>query len=197
MSRRRRYPPVDVTERPAFASAPADRDAPERGVARGGGGRRGGDRAVPARHRAGPCAGRARHEPLAARGALRERRAAAGRKVAVVSEYELPPDRVASMSDAQLIDVREDYEHDAGHIPGSRHADVNDLNGVADSLDRSKPVVFYCRSGDRSIMPAQAFRASGWDAYAIEGGLTAWVEAGEPLEPEDGEVAHRRVGPQT
>jgi len=49
-------------------------------------------------------------------------------------------------------------------------------------------VVFYCRSGDRSTMPAEAFRASGWEAYTIEGGLTAWAEAGQPLEPEDGEV---------
>jgi rhodanese-related sulfurtransferase len=113
----------------------------------------------------------------------------------VVSEHELAPGDV--MSDAQVVDVREDYEYEAGHIPGSTHADVNDLNGVAESLDKSRPVVFYCRSGDRSTMPAQAFRASGWDAYAIEGGLSAWVEAGNPLEPEDGEVAHRRPGPQT
>jgi len=113
----------------------------------------------------------------------------------VVSEHELPPGDVTS--DAQVIDVREDYEYEAGHIPGSTHADVNDLNGVAGSLDKSRPVVFYCRSGDRSSMPAQAFRASGWDAYSIEGGLTAWVEAGNALEPEDGEVAHRKPGPQT
>jgi rhodanese-related sulfurtransferase len=113
----------------------------------------------------------------------------------VVSEHELAPGDVTS--DAQVIDVREDYEYEAGHIPRSRHVDVNDLNGVAEALDRSKPVVFYCRSGDRSTMPAQAFRASGWDAYSIEGGLTAWVDAGQPLEPEDGEVAHRRAGPQT
>jgi rhodanese-related sulfurtransferase len=114
-----------------------------------------------------------------------------------VSDYEIAPDRVASLSGAQLIDVREDYEHEAGHIPGSRWVDVNDLNDAVASLDQSRPVVFYCRSGDRSTMPAQAFRASGWDAYAIEGGLTAWVDAGQPLEPEDGEVAHRRPGPQT
>jgi hydroxyacylglutathione hydrolase/adenylyltransferase/sulfurtransferase len=113
----------------------------------------------------------------------------------VVSEHELAPRDVTP--DAQVIDVREDYEYDAGHIPGARHVDVNDLNGVVESLDRSKPVVFYCRSGDRSTMPAQAFRASGWDAYAIEGGLAAWVEAGNSLEPENGEVAPRRVGPQT
>jgi rhodanese-related sulfurtransferase len=112
-----------------------------------------------------------------------------------VSEHELAPGDV--QADAQVIDVREDYEFEAGHIPGSRRVDVNDLNGVADELDRSKPVVFYCRSGDRSTMPAQAFRASGWDAYAIEGGLQGWVDAGKALEPEDGEVAHRRPGPQT
>jgi rhodanese-related sulfurtransferase len=113
----------------------------------------------------------------------------------MVSEHELAPGDVTS--DAQVIDVREDYEYEAGHIPGSRRADVNDLNGVAETLDRSKPVVFYCRSGDRSSMPAQAFRASGWDAYSIEGGLAAWVESGQALEPENGEVAHRRPGPQT
>jgi rhodanese-related sulfurtransferase len=113
----------------------------------------------------------------------------------VVSEYELAPGDL--MSDAQVIDVREDYEYDAGHIPGSRWIDVNELRDAADSLDKSRPVVFYCRSGDRSTMPAQAFRASGWDAYAIEGGLAAWVESGQPLEPEDGEVAHRRPGAQT
>jgi hydroxyacylglutathione hydrolase/adenylyltransferase/sulfurtransferase len=114
-----------------------------------------------------------------------------------MSDYELPPDRVASLPDAQLIDVREDYEYEAGHVPGSRHADVNDLNGIAESLDQARPVVFYCRSGERSTMPAQAFRVSGWDAYAIEGGLQAWADAGNALEPEDGEVAHRRPGPQT
>jgi rhodanese-related sulfurtransferase len=109
----------------------------------------------------------------------------------------LPVDRVAAMADAQLIDVREDYEHDAGHIPGSRRIDVAELTAAAAELDQSKPVVFYCRSGDRSTMPAEAFRASGWEAYTLDGGLAAWVEAGQPLEPEDGEVSQRRPGPQT
>jgi rhodanese-related sulfurtransferase len=115
----------------------------------------------------------------------------------VSDELLLPPDRVATMPGAQLIDVREGYEHEAGHIPGSRNIEVTELTAAAETLDRDKPVVFYCRSGDRSTMPAEAFRASGWDAYAIDGGLAAWAEAGQPLEPEDGEVAHRRPGPQT
>jgi rhodanese-related sulfurtransferase len=115
----------------------------------------------------------------------------------VSSEYLLPPDKVAGMSDAQLIDVREGYEHEQGHIPGSQNIEVTELTAAAGSLDQSKPVVFYCRSGDRSSMPAEAYAASGWDAYSIEGGLAAWVEAGQPIEPEGGVVAQRRPGPQT
>jgi rhodanese-related sulfurtransferase len=109
----------------------------------------------------------------------------------------LPVEEVVAMSDAQLVDVREAYEHEAGHIPGSRNVEVTELTAAAESLDKSKPVVFYCRSGDRSTMPAEAYRASGWDAYTLDGGLAAWVAAGKPLEPEDGEVAQRRPGPQT
>jgi rhodanese-related sulfurtransferase len=112
-------------------------------------------------------------------------------------EQLLAPDRVAALEGAQLIDVREDYEHEAGHIPGSVRIDVADLTAAAAGLDRDKPVVFYCRSGDRSTMPAEAFRASGWEAYTLDGGLAAWVEAGQPLDPEDGEVSQRRPGPQT
>jgi rhodanese-related sulfurtransferase len=109
----------------------------------------------------------------------------------------LPPAELVALDGAQIIDVREAYEHEAGHIPGSRNIEVTDLTASSSSLDQSKPVVFYCRSGDRSTMPAEAFRASGWEAYTLDGGLAAWVEAGQPLEPEDGEVAHRRPGPQT
>ena len=114
-----------------------------------------------------------------------------------MSDYLIPVDGVVALKEAQLIDVREGYEHEAGHIPGSQNVEVTELTAAAESLDRDKPVVFYCRSGDRSTMPAEAFRASGWDAYTLDGGLAAWVEAGQPLEPEDGEVAHRRPGPQT
>lgn len=113
------------------------------------------------------------------------------------AEHLLPPDRVTSMSEAQLIDVREGYEYEQGHIPGSQNIEVTELTAAAETLDRDKPVIFYCRSGDRSTMPAEAFRASGWEAYTLDGGLAAWVEAGQPIEPEDGEVAHRRPGPQT
>jgi rhodanese-related sulfurtransferase len=50
-------------------------------------------------------------------------------------------------------------------------------------------VVFYCRVGARSGMAANAFRRAGYDAYSMDGGITAWNEQGLPLEPADGSVA--------
>ena len=38
-------------------------------------------------------------------------------------------------------------------------------------------------------MATQAFRAAGWDAYNMTGGITAWVERELPIEPDDGYVA--------
>jgi rhodanese-related sulfurtransferase len=92
---------------------------------------------------------------------------------------------------AQVVDVRGDHEHAAGHIAGAQHIRLDLLTEEHEALDRDRPIVFYCRAGNRSELPANAFRASGWEAYHVDGGLLAWAEAGLPLEPEDGEVAER------
>ena len=90
---------------------------------------------------------------------------------------------------AQVVDVRGEYEHDAGHIAGDVHIRLDQLTEESAGIDRERPVVFYCRAGNRSELPANAFRASGWEAYHVDGGLLAWAEAGLPLEPESGYVA--------
>ena len=89
----------------------------------------------------------------------------------------------------QVIDVREPYEREAGHLQGSRHVELTRLTGEAESLDRERPVVFYCRVGARSRMAAEAFRTAGYEAYTLEGGLLRWAEEGRPLSPEGGRVA--------
>ena len=92
---------------------------------------------------------------------------------------------------AQVVDVRGDEERAAGYIAGSKHIRLDRLTEEHEELDQGTPIVFYCRAGNRSEMPANAFRASGWEAYHVEGGLAAWAEAGLPIEPEDGYVADR------
>jgi rhodanese-related sulfurtransferase len=91
--------------------------------------------------------------------------------------------------DVQLVDVREPHEWDAGRIAGARHVELERLASEADSLDRERPVLFYCRLGARSGMAAQAFRRAGYDAYSMDGGITAWHDQGLPLEPSDGDIA--------
>jgi rhodanese-related sulfurtransferase len=101
----------------------------------------------------------------------------------------LAPERASEMiggGGVELVDVRRDYEWDAGHLPGSQRIEVNELTARAEEIPQDRPVIFVCRAGNRSGMAAEAFRQAGWDAYHVEGGLQAWVAVGLPL---DGEVA--------
>lgn len=104
---------------------------------------------------------------------------------------EVEPSRAEEMvgEGAQLIDVRQDYEWEAGHIAGAVHVPLERLPAHAEQLDRERAIVFQCRSGSRSALAAAAFRESGFDAYNLSGGLLAWVEADKPIEPAGGEVA--------
>jgi rhodanese-related sulfurtransferase len=106
--------------------------------------------------------------------------------------HELEPEQVAEKLKEdgwQVVDVRETYEREAGYIDGTRHIELERLASQAETLDRDRPVIFYCRLGSRSGMATQAFRASGWDAYNMRGGITEWAGRGLPLSPEGGTVA--------
>ena len=92
-------------------------------------------------------------------------------------------------SAVQLIDVRGRDEYDAGRIAGCRLIELGELPSEAETIDRDRPVVFYCRSGARSAMATAAFREAGYDAHNMTGGLLDWQAAGLPLEPDDGYVA--------
>lgn len=104
-------------------------------------------------------------------------------------QEELTPARARELHEAgeiQLVDVREQDEWDAGRIAGARHVPVAQLSEQADSVERARPVVFYCLSGARSGMATQAFKASGFDAHNMTGGIAAWNAGGLPM---DGVVA--------
>jgi rhodanese-related sulfurtransferase len=108
------------------------------------------------------------------------------------ADVDVDPETVRDAHDRgeiQLVDVREPYEHEAGRIDGARHIEIERLASKADTIERERPVVFYCRLGARSGMAASAFRRAGWDAYSMVGGLEEWARRGLPLDPEDGHVA--------
>jgi len=107
-------------------------------------------------------------------------------------DVDVAPEDVAQRherGEVQLVDVREPYEHEAGHVPGDRHIELERLASQAETLDRERPVVFYCRLGARSGMAANAFRRAGFEAHSMVGGFDAWAGKGLPMEPDDGHVA--------
>src|SRR5919202_5437579 len=83
----------------------------------------------------------------------------------------------------QLVDVREPYEWEAGRIAGARHVALEHLLPAADTLDRHRPVVLYCRVGARSWLAATALRRSGYDAYSMSGGAPPRPQEGPPPQP--------------
>jgi rhodanese-related sulfurtransferase len=94
-----------------------------------------------------------------------------------------------SRDEIELIDVRTAHEHEAGRISGGRLVELSRLAAEAATIDRERPVVFYCRTGSRSAMATEAFAQAGFDAHNLTGGLLEWQAAGLPIEPHGGYVA--------
>ena len=90
---------------------------------------------------------------------------------------------------AQLVDVRAEHEWEAGRIEGAAHLPLAELSERTGEIDKDRPVVLYCRGGNRSTMAAEALAAAGHDAAKLSEGIVGWAEAGLPLEPEGGYVA--------
>jgi sulfur-carrier protein adenylyltransferase/sulfurtransferase len=85
-----------------------------------------------------------------------------------------------------LIDVRDNEEWDAGHIPGAKHVTRSYLETRIESAvpDRSQPIVLYCASGNRSAFGAKALKdLLGYENVAsMRGGITLWKDRGYDVE---------------
>jgi rhodanese-related sulfurtransferase len=90
---------------------------------------------------------------------------------------------------AQVVDVRTDHEWEVGRIAGATHLPLDELAQRAGEIDKERPVLLYCRGGNRSTMAAAALGDAGFDAAKLSEGIVGWAEAGLPVEPEGGYVA--------
>ncbi len=86
----------------------------------------------------------------------------------------------------QIVDVRHPHEWRAGRIAGAMHIPLDELEHRVGEIDRSRPVVAVCRSGNRSIQAMELLRDNGLEAYSLDGGLAEWAASGLPLIAEDG-----------
>jgi adenylyltransferase/sulfurtransferase len=83
-----------------------------------------------------------------------------------------------------LLDVREKYEWDEGHIPGAKHVPRGYLELRVENAvpDKNAPVVLYCAGGVRSVFAARTLGEMGYSHVAsMDGGFTAWKDQGLPF----------------
>lgn len=88
----------------------------------------------------------------------------------------------------QILDVREPYEFQAGHIQEAVHIPLAEVMAGRESgrLEPDRPVVVVCKTGNRSELAALMLQARGVEAHNLGGGTEAWVAAGLPIVASDG-----------
>jgi rhodanese-related sulfurtransferase len=85
--------------------------------------------------------------------------------------------------DVFVLDVREQSEYDAGHIPGVTLIPMNEIPNRLDEIPADQQVIVTCRSGNRSSQVAAYLANAGFDnIHNMEGGIIAWESAGYPVE---------------
>ena len=90
---------------------------------------------------------------------------------------------VQSGGGVQVVDSREPHEHMDGHVPGSLNITHMSTLDRGDELARDTPVLFICKSGQRSAVAAEFAASLGLiDLYNVEGGHDDWADAGYPME---------------
>jgi rhodanese-related sulfurtransferase len=80
--------------------------------------------------------------------------------------------------DVVFIDVREDFEYNAGHIPEATLIPLGQLSSRLSELPKDKTIVAVCRSDNRSGQATQLLRQAGFDAHNMRGGMISWEQAG-------------------
>ena len=86
--------------------------------------------------------------------------------------------------DALILDVREDKEFSAGHIPKAKHIPLGQLASRLQELEKfkAKPILVTCRSGQRSARACGMLKKAGFETvYNQAGGIIAWERANLPV----------------
>lgn len=92
--------------------------------------------------------------------------------------------RIAAGASPALVDVRTPVEYRAHHIAGSELAPLDELDcaSLSARIGADKECVLVCKGGTRASKAAERLAAAGMSRVTVlEGGVTAWMEAGLPV----------------
>ena len=95
--------------------------------------------------------------------------------------------RAGEFGEVTVVDVRDQDEWDAGHLPGALHLPLATLAAHVADIPADRPVVLQCQGGGRSSVAASLLRAAGRaDASNLTGGFGEWARRGLRVErPEE------------
>ncbi len=98
----------------------------------------------------------------------------AGRHIQALPQWSVHELR-RQLPDAQLLDVREKDEYEAGHVPGARHIALHDLSERLNEIDRDHPVATFCGSGYRASIAASILQRHDFSqVHNVIGSWKAW-----------------------
>jgi rhodanese-related sulfurtransferase len=87
----------------------------------------------------------------------------------------------AHAAGAAVLDVRNQDEYEAGHVPGATLIPITELAARQDEIPAGDPLYVICASGSRSLTAAKALARAGYQAVSVAGGTRGWVKQGRPV----------------
>ncbi|MBE7550794.1 MAG: rhodanese-like domain-containing protein [Anaerolineales bacterium] len=88
--------------------------------------------------------------------------------------------RLDNGDDVVVVDMRQGWEYQHGHIPGATHMFINDIPARINELPKDKDIVFQCWHGNTSLQASAFLIENGWAAErvsSLSGGMAGWVQA--------------------
>lgn len=85
---------------------------------------------------------------------------------------------LAATTDPGVVDVREPDEYAGAHVPGAVNIPLGDLQSRISEIPTQGNVYVICQSGGRSSRAIEMLAGQGRSAVNVDGGTTAWIQAG-------------------
>jgi len=93
-------------------------------------------------------------------------------------------ERLAHGEKLEIIDVREPYEWEIGHLPGARLVPLDRISAEIPRLDKSRETILYCKVGARSMYAARQLADAGVaEVRNLAGGILRWIDEVDPTLP--------------
>ncbi len=77
-----------------------------------------------------------------------------------------------------VVDMRQGWEYQAGHIPGATHMFIQEIPARFNELPKDRDIVFQCWHGNTSLDASGFLIQNGWDAgkvFSLSGGIAGWT----------------------